>query len=142
MNEVSNGCTRKVRVDLQLDAPSGQGLNTEGPPGHRTRDRDVSAFIDGFSRAADPRGFLRLAGVPLYTKGGDGADLTLVRVETFAITDISQLAPNPDMNGDGCAAIPAKHVSARRTVSLIYYDGTRLVPLSLAEALSLTQEAD
>ena len=103
-------------------------------------DQNTSAFIEGFMKDSDPHGFLSLAGVPLHAKGADGANLTLLRVETVTTTDISHLAPDPDDDGYYCATVSAKFAGARSNISLVYYDGTRLVPLTLSEALSLAWE--
>lgn len=99
-----------------------------------------SAFIEAFARASDPTSFLRLAGVPLVGHSADGRRCCLLRVEISQKTDVGSLSPYLGGAGHGYDPLPAKMVSKRQALTLVYFDGENARCLSLAEARGLTPE--
>ena len=95
-----------------------------------------AAFVEGFLAASDPTSFLRLARVPFQATARDGAKLALLRVEVDSIADIGAITPH--LGGDTFRydPLPARMVSRRRCLRFIYFDGTRLHPLSLADVMA------
>jgi len=97
------------------------------------------AFIDAFPGASDPTSFLRLAGVPLVGESRDGKKYYLLRVELDQKTDVGSLSPCLGGEGHRYDPLPAKMVSKRQAVTLVYFDGQGSRSLSLSEARSLKQ---
>jgi len=97
------------------------------------------AFINAFPSAPDPTSFLRLAGVPLVGETSDGRRCCLLRVEISQKTDIGSLSPYLGGTGHHYDPLPAKMVSKRQAVTLVYFDGESTRPLSLSEARGLRQ---
>ena len=95
-----------------------------------------AAFVEGFLSASDPTSFLRLARVPFRVNALDGATLSLLRVEVDSIADVGTVTPH--LGGDTFRydPLPARMVSRRRRLRFIYFDGTRLRPLGLAEVMA------
>jgi hypothetical protein len=95
-----------------------------------------AAFVEGFLAASDPTSFLRLARVPFRATALDGATLSLLRVEVDSIADVGTVTPH--LGGDTFRydPLPARMVSRRRRLRFIYFDGTRLRPLGLAEVMA------
>jgi hypothetical protein len=97
------------------------------------------AFIDAFPRAADPTSFLRLAGVPLVGETTDGRKRCLLRVEISQKTDVGSLSPPLGGAGHRYDPLPAKLVSRRQALVLVYFDGENALSLSFGEARALKQ---
>ena len=103
------------------------------------RDLDLveRAFIQGFTNASDPTSFLRLAGVPFSGISADGSILRLLRVKQDRSTDIGSLTPHFGGESFRYDPLPAKLVSQREKLALVYFDGVGTVEVSLAEAKAL-----
>lgn len=95
------------------------------------------AFVDAFPKAPDPTSFLRLAGIPFTGKNAAGKTLNLLRVETEFATDIGSLTPHVGGGTFRYDPLPAKLTSQRSTLAFVYFDGTGVVRLPLAEAKAL-----
>ena len=115
--------------------PEGQAAPNAGD-GELDLDLVEKAFLDAFPRAPDPTSFLRLAGVPFLGRAEDGSVLSLLRVETSSSTDIGALTPQLG-GGHHYDPLPAKLVSQRQALALVYFDGTLPIRLTLAEAKAL-----
>ena len=109
----------------------------EAAPREPDLDLVETAFADAFPRAPDPTSFLRLAGVPFVGESADGKRLSLLRVEVSQTTDIGALTPHLGGAGHRYDPLPAKMTSQRQKLALVYFDGTGVVGLSLAEAKAL-----
>lgn len=96
-----------------------------------------ASFVEGFAIASDPTSFLRLAAVPFAAQLPDGTQLSLLRVELDQVTDVGAVTPHLGGQSYRYDPLPAKLVSRRRRLRLIYHDGATLRPLSLAEARAL-----
>ena len=96
-----------------------------------------AAFAEGFATASDPTSFLRLAGIPFEGTDATGTRLCLLRVELDQVTDMGAVTPH--LGGDSFRydPLPAKLVSRRRRLRLIYHDGSGLRPLNLGGAKGL-----
>jgi hypothetical protein len=97
-----------------------------------------AAFAEGFLAASDPTSFLRLAGAPFRATGPEGTTLALLRVEIDSIADVGAVTPHFGGETFRYDPLPATMVSRRRRLRFIYFDGTQLHQLSLAEILELT----
>lgn len=97
------------------------------------------AFIDAFPNAPDPTSFLRLAGVPLVGESRDGKKYYLLRVELDQKTDVGSLSLCLGGEGHRYDPLPAKMVSKRQALALVYFDGQSSRSLSLSEARRLKQ---
>jgi hypothetical protein len=113
-----------------------------GEPCGAVTDLDLveAAFAEGFLAAGDPTSFLRLARVPFQATTPDGAKLALLRVEIDSIADVGAITPH--LGGDTFRydPLPATMVSRRRRLRFVYFDGTRLRPLSLGEVIALAPD--
>ena len=109
------------------------------PRSDEFRDLDLveRAFIQGFANATDPTSFLRLAGVAFSGVSGDGSVLRLLRVEQNQTTDIGSVTPHLGGESFRYDPLPAKLVSQRDRLALVYFDGHATVRLNLAEAQAL-----
>jgi hypothetical protein len=116
--------------------PAGVPL-PETAPAEPDLDLVETAFVDAFPKAPDPTSFLRLAGVPFVGQRGDGATLSLLRVEVNHTTDIGVLTPHLGGGSHRYDPLPGKMAEQRQKLALVYFDGTGIVPLSLAEAKAL-----
>jgi hypothetical protein len=96
-----------------------------------------AAFVDGFLLAGDPTSFLRLARVPFEGIAADGAKLALLRVEIDTVTDVGSITPHLGGTSFRYDPLPARMVSRRKRLRLIYLDGQNPRVLDLAEATSL-----
>jgi|SRR3954452_21555698 hypothetical protein len=96
-----------------------------------------AAFAEGFVEASDPTSFLRLAHIPFEAVAGDGAKLALLRVEVEAVTDVGSLTPHFGGGSMRFDPLPARMVSRRKRLRFMYFDGTTLRPLDLAQARAL-----
>jgi hypothetical protein len=99
-----------------------------------------AAFVEGFLAASDPTSFLRLARAPFRATGPEGTTLALLRVEIDSIADVGAVTPHLGGETFRYDPLPANMVSRRRRLRFIYFDGTRLQQLSLAEILELTPD--
>lgn len=99
-----------------------------------------AAFVEGFLAASDPTSFLRLARVPFRATARDSAKLALLRVEIDSITDVGAITPHLGGETFRYDPLPAPMVSRRRCLRFIYFDGTRLHPLGLADVMVLAPE--
>ena len=96
-----------------------------------------AAFAEGFAEASDPTSFLRLAQIPFEAVADDGAKLALLRVEVEAVTDVGSLTPHLGGGSMRFDPLPARMVSRRKRLRFMYFDGTTLRPLDLAQARAL-----
>ena len=106
-------------------------------PSETDLDLVETAFVEGFLRADDPTSFLRLARVPFEAKAADGAQLALLRVEIDSVADIGSVTPHLGGGSFRYDPLPARMVSRRKRLRLVYFDGESLRMLCLAEAVSL-----
>jgi hypothetical protein len=96
-----------------------------------------TAFVEAFPRAPDPTSFLRLAGVPFVGEDAAGKRLSLLRVEVSQTTDMGTLTPHVGGGTHRYDPLPAKMTSQRQKLALVYFNGTEIASLSLAEAQAL-----
>ena len=96
-----------------------------------------AAFAEGFAEASDPTSFLRLANISFEAVADDGAKLALLRVEVEAITDVGSLTPHLGGGSMRFDPLPARMVSRRKRLRFMYFDGTTLRPLDLAQVKAL-----
>jgi hypothetical protein len=117
------------------DAPAGE----EGRPRPET-DLDLveAAFVEGFLGASDATSFLRLARVPFEGTAPDGVRLALLRVEVESVADVGSITPHLGGATFRYDPLPARMVSHRKRLRLVYFDGqgTRLLQLAEAQALA------
>ena len=134
------GHNQPPRRAVQWQVPHHGGA--EPPPGPEPAEPDFdlveAAFAEGFATASDPTSFLRLAGVPLQGLDGAGRRLCLLRVELDQVTDLGAVTPHLGGGSFRYDPLPAKLVSRRRRLRLVYHDGGTLQALSLGEAKALT----
>jgi len=100
------------------------------------------AFVEAFARATDPTSLLRLAGVPMVGETADGKRCCLLRVEISQKTDIGSLSPYLGGTGHRYDPLPARMVSKRQLLTLVYFDGENIRKLSLGEARGLKPEPE
>jgi hypothetical protein len=117
------------------DAPA----TAEGRPRAET-DLDLveAAFVEGFLAASDATSFLRLAQVPFEGTAADGARLALLRVEVDSVADVGSITPHLGGASFRYDPLPARMVSRRKRLRLVYFDAQKARMLDLAEALRLT----
>jgi hypothetical protein len=96
-------------------------------------DKVEAAFIDGFIDAPDPVSFLRLGRIPFEFTAGDGAKLSLLRVEIDSLADVGSLTPHLGGGTFRYDPLPPRMVSHRRRLRFVYFDGDKLRPLSFSE---------
>jgi hypothetical protein len=96
-----------------------------------------AAFVEGFLGASDATSFLRLARVPFEGSAADGATLALLRVEVDSVADVGSITPHLGGATFRYDPLPARMVSRRKRLRLVYYDGQGTRMLDLAEAMSL-----
>jgi hypothetical protein len=116
------------------DAPAGAENHLRPEP-----DLDLveAAFVEGFLAASDATSFLRLARVPFEGTAADGASLALLRVEVDSVADVGSITPHLGGATFRYDPLPARMVSRRKRLRLIYFDGQKPRMLDLAEATSL-----
>src|SRR5262245_15308407 len=139
-------------IDIHHNHPvPGQPAQWQTPHRERTPDKQdkvvrraepdldlvEAAFAEGFTEASDPSSFLRLAHIPFEAVAGDGAKLALLRVEVEAITDVGSLTPLLGGTSMRFDPLPARMVSRRKRLRFMYFDGTTLRPLDLAQVRAL-----
>ncbi len=95
------------------------------------------SFVDGFSTAADPTSFLRLAGIPFSANDETGKTLSLLRVQQDQTTDVGSVTPHLGGQTFRYDPLPAKMVSRRQQLRFVYHDGETLRELSFSQARSL-----
>jgi hypothetical protein len=100
--------------------------------GEADLDQVEAAFIEGFLAASDPTSFLRLAGIPFTVTAADGATLRLLRVETEVVADVGAVTPHLGGGSFRYDPLPARLVSRRRRLRLVYFDGVGLRPMGFA----------
>ena len=93
-----------------------------------------AAFAEGFATASDPTSFLRLAGVPFEAMDKAGTRLCLLRVEHEQVADMGTVTPHLGGGSFRYDPLPAKLVSRRQRLRLVYHDGQHLRPLTLGQA--------
>jgi hypothetical protein len=117
------------------DAPAAES-------GHQRPETDLDlvevAFVEGFLMASDVTSFLRLARVPFEAAAADGARLVLLRVEVDNVADVGSITPHLGGATFRYDPLPARMVSRRKRLRLVYFDGQKPRMLSLSEALALT----
>ena len=96
-----------------------------------------AAFVEGFLLAGDPTSFLRLAKVPFEGVAVDGAKLALLRVEIDSVADVGSITPHLGGASFRYDPLPARMVSRRKRLRLIYFDGQKPRMLDLATATAL-----
>ncbi len=112
--------------------------NSEGR--HRAEtDLDLveAAFVEGFLAASDATSFLRMARVPFEGTAADGVKLALLRVEVDSVADVGSITPHLGGASFRYDPLPARMISRRKRLRLVYFDGQKPRMLDLAEALSL-----
>ncbi len=87
--------------------------------------------------ASDVTSFLRLARVPFEGTAADGARLVLLRVEIDNVVDMGSITPHLGGASFRYDPLPARMVSRRKRLRLIYFDGQGPRMLDLKEALAL-----
>jgi hypothetical protein len=109
--------------------------------GHHRAETDLdlveAAFVEGFLQASDATSFLRLARVPFEGTAADGAKLVLLRVEVENVADVGSITPHLGGASFRYDPLPARMVSRRKRVRLVYFDGQKPRMLGLSEALAL-----
>jgi hypothetical protein len=100
-------------------------------------DQVEAAFVEGFSAAADPTSFLRLASVPFETTAADGSKLVLLRVETDLVTDVGSIMPHLGGATFRYDPLPAALVTRRRRLRFIYRDDRGIRALTFVEVCAL-----
>ncbi|HLH95841.1 MAG TPA: hypothetical protein VKW08_12075 [Xanthobacteraceae bacterium] len=110
----------------------------EALPAETDLDLVEAAFVEGFQLASDPTSFLRLARVPFEGIGEDGAKLVLLRVEVECLADVGSITPHLGGETFRYDPLPARMVSRRKRLRLVYFDGQKPRLLGLAEAVSLS----
>jgi hypothetical protein len=140
-------------IDIHHNQPvPGQPAQWQTPHRERTLDKmgrraepdlDLveAAFAEGFAAASDPTSFLRLAQIPFEAVADDGAKLALLRVELEAVTDVGSLTPHLGGGSMRFDPLPARMVSRRKRLRFMYFDGTTLRPLDLAQVKALVSVA-
>jgi hypothetical protein len=110
----------------------------EGRPRPET-DLDLveAAFVEGFLGASDATSFLRLARVPFEGTAADGARLALLRVEVDSVADVGSITPHLGGGSFRYDPLPARMISRRKRLRLVYFDGRQPRMLDLAEAMCL-----
>jgi hypothetical protein len=96
-----------------------------------------AAFVEGFLVASDATSFLRLARVPFEGTAADGAKLALLRVEVDSVADVGSITPHLGGASFRYDPLPARMISRRKRLRLVYFDGRGPRMLDLAEAMSL-----
>jgi len=136
-------------IDIHHNQPvPGQPTQWQTPHRERAQDKVVrraepdldlveAAFAEGFAEASDPTSFLRLAHIPFEAVADDGAKLALLRVEVEAVTDVGSLTPHLGGGSMRFDPLPARMVSRRKRLRFMYFDGTTLRPLDLAQVRAL-----
>jgi hypothetical protein len=128
-----------ARRPVQWQTPHREDPPTaeEGRRAETDRDLVEAAFVEGFLGASDATSFLRLARVPFEGTASDGAKLALLRVEVDSVADVGSITPHLGGASFRYDPLPARMVSRRKRLRLIYFDGQKPRMLDLAEALSL-----
>jgi hypothetical protein len=94
-----------------------------------------SAFIEGFRRAGDKQGFLRLARIPLELDRTDQPGLKLMQVVIEDVVDVGRASPGFASRELVYHPLPATLVTARARLRFRYVSADRLSEFSLAELL-------
>jgi hypothetical protein len=128
------------RRPLQWQTPH-RGDAPAAGDGHPRAETDLdlveAAFVEGFLLASDATSFLRLARVPFEGTAADGARLALLRVEVDSVADVGSITPHLGGASFRYDPLPARMVSRRKRLRLVYFDGQKPRMLDLVEALSL-----
>ncbi len=93
-----------------------------------------AAFAEGFTTTSDPTSFLRLAGVPFAGRDATGKRLCLLRVEIDQVTDLGAITPHLGGGEFRYDPLPARLVSRRHRLRLVYHSAAGLQTLSLVQA--------
>jgi hypothetical protein len=112
-------------------------VHQEDAPGERDLDLVETAFAEGFAAAEDPTSFLRLANIPFEAETVDGVRLVLLRVESETVTDVGSVMPHLGGGTFRYDPLPAKMVTRRRRLRLIYRDSDGTRALGFVEARAL-----
>jgi hypothetical protein len=96
-----------------------------------------AAFVEGFMAASDATSFLRLARVPFEGTAADGTKLALLRVEVDSVADVGSITPHLGGASFRYDPLPARMISRRKRLRLVYFDGQQPRMLDLAEAMGL-----
>ena len=115
----------------------GESQQADQPQSEPDLDQVEAAFVEGFSAAADPTSFLRLANVPFETSAADGTKLVLLRVETDLVTDVGSIMPHLGGATFRYDPLPAALVTRRRRLRFVYRDDRGIRALSFAEVRAL-----
>jgi hypothetical protein len=141
------GWSAAIEIHHNQPVP-GQPAQWQTPHRERAQDKVVrraepdldlveAAFAEAFAEASDPTSFLRLAQIPFEAVADDGARLALLRVEVEAVTDVGSLTPHLGGASMRFDPLPAPMVSRRKRLRFMYFDGTTLRPLDLAQVRAL-----
>src|SRR5437868_2178240 len=96
-----------------------------------------AAFVEGFAEASDPTSFLRLAHIAFESVADDGVKLALLRVVVEDVTGDGLLTSHFGGGNMRFDSLPARMVSRRKRLRFMYFDGTTLRPLDLAQVRAL-----
>jgi hypothetical protein len=121
----------------QWQTPHVEGDRASQAPENADLDLIEAAFVEGFSNASDALSFLRLGHVPVEARDAADRALSLLRVETQTLTDIGALTPRLGGGAYRYDPLPGRLASQRRKLAFVYFDGSTLHSLSLAEARTL-----
>jgi hypothetical protein len=132
-----NRAQRPVGVAQWQTPHLAEGQHADPPQSEPDLDQVEAAFVEGFTDAADPTSFLRLANVPFETTAADGSKLVLLRVETDLVTDVGSIMPHLGGATFRYDPLPAALVTRRRRLRFIYRDDRGVRALSFAEVRAL-----
>ncbi|MEM9371499.1 MAG: hypothetical protein AAGA26_10110, partial [Pseudomonadota bacterium] len=95
----------------------------------------ATQFIDGFRDARDKMSYLRLAGVPLERKDGDGASLKLVDVQLTTEWQVGTAAPSFGSRELSYLPFPGEMITERTNMGFVYVSIDRKSVLDLRDFL-------
>jgi hypothetical protein len=124
-----------ARSSLRLRASATTGRASRG--GRHNGRRRTATMLRRAGKGADATSFLRLARVPFEGTAADGARLALLRVEVDSVADVGSITPHLGGASFRYDPLPARMISRRKRLRLVYFDGQKPRMLDLAEAMSL-----
>ena len=129
---------RPAQSGAQWQTPHQPDQDPDHEHGEPDLDLVEAAFVEGFAAATDPTSFLRLAQIPFEMMDGATKKLVLLRVETETAVDTGAVMPHVGGETFRYDPLPAALVSRRRSLRFVYFDGTKLCPLTLAMVRELS----
>lgn len=117
--------------------PHGDHLHSHLHDGDDAAEMQLLAtqFIDGFRDARDKMSYLRLAGVPLERKDGDGASLKLVDVQLTTEWQVGTAAPSFGSRELSYLPFPGEMITERTNMGFVYVSIDRKSVLDLRDFL-------